>query len=319
MRLTERSGETTMYAMKPITFLPELPHHTDKMYEMKNIHGECGRGDHTSTGIKIVADVTEQVIEFLKNPLPEYALLEARQEKILAQLAELKKQVSTLCDFLKHTDQEKRPASHVKEENQVISDMHHNSEPIITDLIINVNPNKPPYSIIALQKVWNDTNIKLQSYVHSSVSGNIPEICIGDTNPSKPNVVNLLLIWKEVENLELVSGLYNYSLFGEVNFLRYLSRILHMHNFENHVDPVEATMLDTILDYCHCLQTEKSAKKQQSILQLITKKLGKNEWFGKHKPNIVDIAVWSIIKQTPIQNIPSNLTRWINTCEQIFK
>ncbi|KAK2580564.1 hypothetical protein KPH14_007690 [Odynerus spinipes] len=300
-----------MYAMKPIIFLPEMTHHADKMYEMKNIHGEHGRNDHTRTGIKIVADVTEQ------NPLPEYALLEARQEKILGQLAELKKQVSTLCDFLKHTNHEKAPVAHTKkQESYVVSD--HKSEPITIDLIINANPNKPPYSIIALQKVWNDTSIKLQSYVHSSVIGNVPEIYICDTHP-KPNVVNLSLIWKEVEDLELVSGLYNYSLFGEINFLRYLSRILHMHSFESYADPVEATMFDTILDYCHCLQIEKSAKKQQSILQLITSKLGNKEWFGKNKPNIVDIAVWSIVKQTSIQNLPSNLKRCINTCENVFK
>lgn len=66
MRLTERSGETTMYTMKPIISLPDMSYRTDGIYEMKNIHGESGRGDHMGTGIKIVADVTEQVIEFLK-------------------------------------------------------------------------------------------------------------------------------------------------------------------------------------------------------------------------------------------------------------
>lgn len=40
-----------------------------------------------------------------QSPLPEYNALEARQEKILAQLAELKKQVSTLSGFLKQTNQ----------------------------------------------------------------------------------------------------------------------------------------------------------------------------------------------------------------------
>jgi len=35
---------------------------------------------------------------------PEYSALEIRQEKILNQLAELKKQVSTLCSFLKRSN-----------------------------------------------------------------------------------------------------------------------------------------------------------------------------------------------------------------------
>lgn len=55
--------------------------------------------------------------DYLQNPLPEYALLEARQEKILAQLAELKKQVSTLCDLLKHTNHVMLPADYVRKVN----------------------------------------------------------------------------------------------------------------------------------------------------------------------------------------------------------
>ncbi|XP_046838414.1 probable aminoacyl tRNA synthase complex-interacting multifunctional protein 2 isoform X1 [Vespa crabro] len=319
MRLTERSGETTMYTMKPIISLPDMSHHTDRIYEMKNIHGESGRGDHMGTGIKIIADVTEQVIEFLKNPLPEYALLEARQEKILVQLAELKKQVSTLCDFLKHTNHVKMPADYNKKKNNMLSDVYYEPKSINVNLIINVNPKKPPYSILALQKVWNDISIKLESYVHSSVIGNVPEIYICDIHPPKPNVINLFLIWKEVEDLEFVTGLYNYSLFGEVNLLRYLSRILDIHNFDSCLDPAQANIFDTVLDYCYCLQIEKSSEKQQLILQFITKKLGTNKWFGKNKPNIVDIAVWSVIKQISVQNIPLNLKKWINTCEKVFK
>ncbi|XP_043500255.1 aminoacyl tRNA synthase complex-interacting multifunctional protein 2 isoform X2 [Polistes fuscatus] len=313
MRLTERSGETTMYSMKPIISLPIMTRSTNRIYEMKNIHGECGKGNHTETGIKIVADVTEQ------NPLPEYALLEARQEKILAQLAELKKQVSSLCNFLKHTDHVKMPAECSEKKSNVLSNVCHKSESITVNLIINANPKKPPYSIVALPKVWKDTNIKLQLYTHSSVIGDVPELYICDINSTKPNLINLCLIWKEVEEFEFVSGLYNYSLFGEVNFLRYLSRLFHTHNYENCLDPVQANEFDTILDYCYCLQIEKSSKKQQIILQYITKTLGTNEWFGIKEPNIIDIAVWSVIKQISVQNLPSNLKKWINACDKIFK
>lgn len=79
----------------------------------------------------------------------------------------------------------------------MLSDIYYEPKSINVNLIINVNPKKPPYSILALQKVWNDISIKLQSCVHSSVIGNVPEICICDINPPKPNVINLFLIWKE--------------------------------------------------------------------------------------------------------------------------
>ncbi|KAI4500306.1 hypothetical protein M0802_004723 [Mischocyttarus mexicanus] len=320
MRLTDRSGETRMYSMKPIISFPKTIESTERrIYEMKNIQEECVKVDHTVAGIKIVADVTDQVIEFLKNPLPEYALLEARQEKILTQLAELKKQVSSLCNFLKHTDHVKIPEEYNKKKSNQDSDVCHKSEPIIVDLIVNANPNKPPYSILALTKVWNDTNIKLQSYVHSSIIGNVPELNICDTKSTKPNLINLSLIWKEVEDLEFLLGSYNYSLFGEVNFLRYLTRLLNTHNYENCIDPVESNVFDTILDYCYCLQIEKSLKKQQIIFQCINKILGNNQWFGKNQPNVIDIALWSVIKQISVQNLPSSLKKWFNACEKLFK
>lgn len=79
----------------------------------------------------------------------------------------------------------------------MLSGIHYELKSINVNLIVNVNPKKPPYSILALPKVWNDINIKLQSYVHSSVIGTVPEIYICDINPPKPNVINLFLIWKE--------------------------------------------------------------------------------------------------------------------------
>lgn len=57
----------TMYALKPIVSLPGTLHHTKTMYEMRNIQEERSTDDdHTEAESKIVPDITEQVISFLK-------------------------------------------------------------------------------------------------------------------------------------------------------------------------------------------------------------------------------------------------------------
>ncbi|XP_076233094.1 putative aminoacyl tRNA synthase complex-interacting multifunctional protein 2 isoform X2 [Calliopsis andreniformis] len=293
--------EMTMYSLKPIVSLPRALHHTKTMYEMRNIHGERSTDDdHTDAVSKIVPDITEQ------SPLPEYKTLEIRQEKILAQLAELKKHVSTLCDFLKQTNQ-----------TAVVDTCSMSQEPINVNLIINANPEKPPYSILALQRLWQDTDIKVQTFVHSSVSKEGPTVHHSTTSSPNSNVVNLTLIWKNVEDLQLVSGLHSYHITGETNFLRYISRILSLHNYESFTCIEKVNAIDTILDLCHSLHYQESLQKKQEILSLIADKVNTN-WSGKENLDIADIAAWCTIKQVFPKKYPPKLKKWYEACEKLF-
>ncbi|XP_029040621.1 probable aminoacyl tRNA synthase complex-interacting multifunctional protein 2 isoform X1 [Osmia bicornis bicornis] len=299
-------NEMTMYTLKPIVSLPQRLHHSKTMYEMQNIHEERSRDNHTVADNKIVPDITEQVINFLKSPLPEYTALEIRQEKILIQLAELKQQVSALSNFLKQT-------------NQVIvtSSSHKAQETITANLIINVNPSRPPYFISALQKIWTDVDIRVQTYTHSSINKTGPITHQLTTTSSRKNVINLSLIWKDVEDLELTLGLRGYHITGEVNFLRYLSRLLNSHNYENSVCLEKVNTIDSILDLCYCLHFKASLKEKQEILSLIADKLAAN-WIDNKTPDIADIAAWCTIKQVFPKKHPSKLNRWFDTCEKLF-
>lgn len=299
-------NEMTMYTLKPIVSLPQTLHRTKTMYEMQNIHEERSKDDHTEAENKIVPDITEQVINFLKSPLPEYTALEVRQEKILTQLAELKRQVSALSDFLKQTNQV-----------TVTDNSHTDQDTVNANLIINVNPNRPPYFILALQKLWTDTNIKVQTYTHSSVNKGELITHQLDTSSSKKNVINLSLIWKDVEDLELILGLRSYHITGEINFLRYLSRLLNSHNYENSVCLEKVNTIDLILDLCYCLHFEASLKKKQEMLSLIADKLDAN-WFDNKTPDIADVAAWCTIKQSFPKKYPSKLNRWFEACEKLF-
>ncbi|XP_053987381.1 probable aminoacyl tRNA synthase complex-interacting multifunctional protein 2 isoform X2 [Hylaeus volcanicus] len=289
----------TMYAMKPIVSLPRMSHRSKPMYEMRNIHEERSRDDHTEAVNETVPDITEQ------SPLPEYNALEARQEKILAQLAELRKQVSTLSSLLKQTNQA-----------VTVDKCHKTQDPVSINLIVNVNPKRPPYFISALQKVWKDTDITVQTYVHSSIGGDVPTVHQETKGSPRNNLVNLSLIWKDVEDLEFVTGLYGYRITGETNLLRYISRLLSSHNYENSSLNVVNT-IDLILDLCYSIHFQQSLKKKQEILSLIADKLDRN-WSSEGKPDIADIAVWCTIKQVFPKQCPPVLKKWFEACEKHF-
>ncbi|KAK9296377.1 hypothetical protein QLX08_009594 [Tetragonisca angustula] len=300
-------NEMTMYTLKPIVSLPRTFHHRKTMYEMRNIHEERSTDDHTAAENKIVPDITDQVISFLKSPLPEYNALEARQEKILAQLAELKKQVATLSGFLRQPNQ----AAVVGKSSSIDK----SQVPINVNLIVNVNPKRPPYFISALQKLWKDTDIKVQTYVHSSVNEGGSIIYESVPSSSKNNVINLSLIWKDVEDLELISGLHSYYIIGETNFLRYLSRLINSHNYESFACTEKVNTIDLILDLCYSLHFEESANKKQEILSLIADKLN---WSAEKILDIADVAAWCTIKQFFSQKYPPKLKKWYEACEKHF-
>ncbi|XP_076653728.1 putative aminoacyl tRNA synthase complex-interacting multifunctional protein 2 isoform X2 [Halictus rubicundus] len=297
-------NEMAMYALKPVVSLPDTLHHSKPMYEMRNIHKERSRDDHTEAENKIVPDITEQC------PLPEYNLLEARQEKILAQLADLKKQVSTLCNLLKRTNQTAPLEICNKSQDTVVM------PGVTVYLIINANPKMLPYSVLALQQVWMDTDIRIETYVHSSINEQIPSIEQSITQSPRKNVVNLQLIWKDVADLELVSGLRGYNITGEINFLRHLSRLISSHNYENSMCPENVNRIDWILDLCHSIRYQSTLKRKQELISLLVDKLNINS-SDKKEFDIADIAVWSTIKQV-FPKCPPKLEKWFIACEKRF-
>ncbi|XP_015116669.1 probable aminoacyl tRNA synthase complex-interacting multifunctional protein 2 isoform X2 [Diachasma alloeum] len=292
---------TTMYSLRPIIRHEDvLDRSSECMYEMKNIH----RNGHTRQDCRIVSNVTEQ------GPLPEVKVLEIRQEKILTQLAELKEQVLNLCDVLKgnSVDSKKAESCGLKRVKR---------EPVNVDLVLNVNPESPSYSVLALRKVWSDVDFRIEPFQHSSVKGSIPQ-GFERSRGCEESVVNISFIWKKVNNTELVlSGLHGYCILGEVNFLRYLARLLD--NYDS-LPPDETTKIDRILDLSHQLVCNENLKEKLAIIVLLEKKIGDDKWFSGHKtPGITDVAVWSALKQISPKSLPSSLSSWFHKCEKTFK
>lgn len=104
--------------------------------------------------------------------------------------------------------------------------------------------------------------------------------------------------------------------YGEVNFLRYLSRIgPNEYNYELDTNPTD---VDTLLDIGYLLGKARTKTERHTLLQSLNSKLGKDQWLCNNKITIADVAVNSIIKQVTSNNeVNVNLSKWMNRCETI--
>ncbi|XP_011691668.1 PREDICTED: aminoacyl tRNA synthase complex-interacting multifunctional protein 2-like isoform X2 [Wasmannia auropunctata] len=294
------STSSSMYRLPPVFVLPADFPHSSSMHRIRNMHEDtrarpCHRDDAANTEeAKMPDDAVES-----QASLPEYEALEARQERILSQLAELKKQVSTLCHFLKQPN-------HVEGAKNIAPVQ----KPVVVKLVVHANPRKPPYSILALQKLWRDTNIEVTSYTHSTLKDQI-SIVFPKTVRSSINVIELTLIWKEVSDMETVVNMRSCPIRGEVNFLRLVSRLIESRNYESTCSQPQT--LDFALDFANFLHSQKCIN--EGLIALADEF---DKWSCKGGFNIVDIAVWSLIKQFNKTDLPPVLRNWFAQCESAF-
>ncbi|KAF7988837.1 hypothetical protein HCN44_007147 [Aphidius gifuensis] len=300
---------STMYELKPIIKHDSFVNLPTCMYEMKNLH----ENEKSKQECRIVSNVTKQVNNFLKTPLPEVIELEARQEKILESLAELKKQLSNLLKDVNKDDKEIKSKN--IEKNIPLSIKKKIREHVNVDVTINVNPKKPCYSIIALKKIWDDVDFPVTCYLSSDMKESVDNIFKNTEETGKPGVINISLIWKTNDCQLIVSALQNYPIIGEINMLRYFSRLLG----ENNENIIETEKIDTILDISHSILFENNQKNINNYLSILSKKLDNKDNFftGFYYPGIADVALWSTIKQVN-PKLPENIKKWFNKCEKYF-
>ncbi|XP_057322369.1 aminoacyl tRNA synthase complex-interacting multifunctional protein 2 [Microplitis mediator] len=298
---------TIMYELKAIINHNTAIERSSCMYEMKNIHDDGDSSKHKCT---IVSEVTDKFINITKAPLAEVKALEERQEKILAQLAELKEQVFNLCNVLNKNNSD-TAVSHPKRASRT---------PVTADVVINVNPARPCYSLVALKKLWGDVDLRLSPYVHSSLNSKIPEGFEKNKPASNGSAINLSLIWKNVGDSELIaSGFKSQPIVGEANILRYLVRLFDNESYEKSDSVVETLKIDRVLDLSYLLTHQDLPKYRQTTLNLLDKLLGTEKWFGgKRFFNVADVAAWSAIKRFTSDKLPSNLSTWYRNCENTF-
>lgn len=102
---------------------------------------------------------------------------------------------------------------------------------------------------------------------------------------------------------------------GEVNILRYLSRIHPTFNYDALDKPYE---LDIVLDTCYRLVRAKTKTERSTLIQTFNKSLGKGQWLcGRNRMTIADVAAASAVKQVAEGEIGVNLSKWYQRCQAV--
>lgn len=176
--------------------------------------------------------------------------------------------------------------------------------------------------------------LSVKSYIHSSISSlsenakqftsNLENFKTGNGVPK----INIQLIWKDGNftnfcvfsnksvsvgaNSELVIG--QTRIFGEVNILRYLARVSS--DYLNYETCPNVHEIDSLLDVCYNILKAKTKTERASLLQVLNKSLGKNQWLcGRNQISIADLAGYSAIKQaTNPSEVNANLGKWLERC-----
>lgn len=190
------------------------------------------------------------------------------------------------------------------------------------DIVINANPENVPYSLVAIKKLWqNRLNISIRVCTHSSIVV-LPAAALAfnealqrlatdvDEISSLPKL-NVVLIWKNVPQLEMVSSASNFfAIVGEVNILRYLNRIGPNEHSYDMVSLAESIEIDATLDLCTRLLAA-GLKERQVVLQELLKRLNGRDYYGGEQVVLSDLAVSSSVKQLPKNLVPAPLSAWL--------
>lgn len=184
--------------------------------------------------------------------------------------------------------------------------------------MINANPSNVPFSLVILKKLWTDRlSINIQFYTHSSVSSlsqsavNFQNICTAHQSTSA-TTLNVSIIWKSIDNIEMINGASATPIIGESNILRYLARI-GPNEFNYETNGSNCNEIDSQLDLGELLlaTAKNSAKDRQVILKSLNAILGKNDYFGGSEPRINDLGLASaVLQSTAEKELPPTLLKW---------
>lgn len=178
-----------------------------------------------------------------------------------------------------------------------------------------------PYCLLAFQNLWKQRlNLVVSCHTHSSVVG-LPEINLyfaKQLQKSQPDAslpsLKVTLIWKESPETQLICAPATFvPIIGEVNVVRYLTRVGPKEFGYADSDILESLFIDEVLDQCHQLLIARNAKDRLTVLRLLSAKLGQRKYFGGDGLAASDIAVSGAFKELPVSNkdIAPNLNEWM--------
>ena len=101
---------------------------------------------------------------------------------------------------------------------------------------------------------------------------------------------------------------------GEVNILRYLSRLLTP-AYDASDDIITVANIDNFLDLASSTLLNGTSKEKAAGVRGLNSALGRGDWLVGSGPTVADIAVWSALHQTGLASgAPSNVQKWLKSC-----
>jgi hypothetical protein len=135
--------------------------------------------------------------------------------------------------------------------------------------------------------------------------------------------MSTLLLTVGADTELVVSPMKHVTIKGEVNILRYLSRLgPPKFNYELDNNHVTSARLDDVLDICYSLARCRTVKEQQSFIRALNNYLGKSQFMaGGDRISVADVAVWSVLRQIdvrPQRDLSYDMNRWLDNCSQLL-
>lgn len=292
-----------MYKLRPLVSHDEpLPAPSHNMYRMKPADQALG-----ASGMPTVST-------------GNMAVLEERQEEILKKLAKLKIDIGELRAILRQPSPTTVPSSSAVNASCVPCPALGESY----DAVIYASPEHPPFSILGLAHLWGEAcPMLLTSHTHSSVKEPPASANIFSNTVFGTPCLRVTLVWKDVgaETELVINPVRHTTIRGEANILRFLSRVGPRNlSYENGSDLNSITLLDEVLDNCQRLARTRTVKEKQALIRTLNASLGKSEWMcGQPSISVVDIAVWSVIKQSgQLASLTQALAKWMERCDAML-
>lgn len=246
-------------------------------------------------------------------------MLEEKQNRILKKLEDLKKTLISMRGDLnlcnkpaQQPQQKKSPSGSIDTSN-------------LSEIVINVNPAKVPYSILAVKNQWKGRlNMSVDFFTHSTVpelTKTARDFAKKASSPIELNnlpTLKVTIIWKDVDTTQMLTSPTSLPIYGEVNIIRYLNRV-GPSEFWYEVDNHFANQTDSVLDICYQLSKKSSAKERQQSAQQLSQRLGKAQFYNESSSLCVaDIAVSSTLKKFfNAKEVPANLASWLQKVSSI--
>lgn len=298
-----------MYRVKPIydeIAAVELPR---CMYSVASVYGES-RVTNITNG-EMHRDNAQDLV----------ADLERRQEQLLERLNNLRK----LVENIKGEASPERPracgmvsAASTQGNSMPLAVQGGGSS--LLDVVVSASPDSPPWSLWPLRRLLSrHGRVLFGCHTHSSVAS-LPlhlaavgcENGLSSADPRTSYDVALTLVWKQVDGdcEVMVSPLLQAAIVGEVNFIRYLGRLLNP-SYEA-LDAGSATEVDHWLSQVHHGILHGKNKEQQAVLKALNTQLGKTPYVQGSQPGLADIALWSALLRMRLSSgAPSNVKKWL--------